>query len=107
MTREPRWERAFRALGDSTRLKIFLTLMQEERCACQLQELFHFTQPTISYHMRILTEAGLIVSRKEGPLTCYKVRPSLVEPMQALMAAIPLADERSSEPVPMGKRINL
>lgn len=101
MTAQPHWEVAFRALGDSTRLKIFQVLMQEERCACQLQDLFDFTQPTISYHMRILTEAGLVTSRKEGCLTCYKVKPAIAKAMENLLQVLSQSvtnDGADSEP---------
>lgn len=63
----------FKALGDDTRLKILEMLSCGELCACDLLESFDITQPTLSYHMKILQECGLITSRKEGAWTKYDV----------------------------------
>ena len=50
-----------KALADETRLQIIDMLScGESSCACKLLEHFAFTQPTLSYHMRILTESGLV-----------------------------------------------
>ncbi|MGP1432413.1 MAG: ArsR/SmtB family transcription factor [Treponema sp.] len=45
-----------RALRDSTRLEIIKMLNDGEKCACKIVERFSITQPTLSYHMKILTE---------------------------------------------------
>jgi len=76
---------AFKALSDDTRLRIFQILMEDEKCACQLHEQFDCTQPTISYHMRVLTESGLVESRRCGATTCYRVRPELGQAVSALI----------------------
>ena len=46
----------FKALGDTTRLKIIEMLSCGELCACDFLECFEITQPTLSYHMKILTD---------------------------------------------------
>ncbi len=56
----------FKALSDPTRLRIIDMLSCGELCACKILECFEITQPTLSYHMKILVESGLVVSRKEG-----------------------------------------
>ena len=61
----------FKALGDETRLKIIEMLSCGELCACDILESFVITQPTLSYHMKILTECGLVKSRKEGSWIRY------------------------------------
>ena len=61
----------FKALGDETRLKIIEILSCGELCACDILESFDITQPTLSYHMKILTESGLVKSRKEGSWIRY------------------------------------
>ena len=48
-----------KALGDSNRLQIVQMLSEGEKCGCKLLEAFKITQPTLSHHMRILTECGL------------------------------------------------
>ena len=76
---------AFKALSDETRLRIFLTLLDGEKCACQLHEGFDCTQPTISYHMRVLTESGLVESRRNGATTCYSVKPDMGDAVRTLL----------------------
>ncbi len=56
----------FKALADETRLNIVEMLSCGEMCACDILESFQITQPTLSYHMRILTDSGIVSSRKEG-----------------------------------------
>lgn len=84
---------AFKALSDETRLKIFLILLEGEKCACKLHEQFDCTQPTISYHMRVLTESGLVESRRSGATTCYSVRPEVGKAVTTLMALLPDRNE--------------
>lgn len=59
-----------KALSDSNRLKILDILSCGEKCACEILEEFNFTQPTLSHHMKVLIECGLVESRKEG-LWCH------------------------------------
>ncbi len=60
-----------RAMGDSNRLQIVQMLSEGEKCACKLLEKFVITQPTLSHHMRILCECGLVEVRKEGKWNHY------------------------------------
>lgn len=62
-----------RALGDSNRLQIIEQLTDGERCACKLLERFEITQPTLSHHMRILCECGLVNVRREGRWSHYSL----------------------------------
>ena len=55
-----------KALGDTNRLQIVQRLVDGEKCACKLLEQFEITQPTLSHHMKILCECGLVDMRKEG-----------------------------------------
>ena len=55
-----------KAIGDLHRLQIVQLLTQGEQCACELLEKFSITQPTLSHHMRILGECGLVNDWKEG-----------------------------------------
>ena len=63
----------FKALSDETRLQILEMLTMGELCACNILEKFNFTQPTLSYHMKNLTQAGLVNARKEGKWTYYSL----------------------------------
>lgn len=60
-----------KALADASRLKIIDILSCGERCACQLLDEFNFTQPTLSHHMKVLSAAHLVSSRKEGLWNYY------------------------------------
>lgn len=62
-----------KALSDETRVKIFDMISKGELCACKILEEFNITQPTLSYHMKFLSESGLINSRKDGVWMKYSV----------------------------------
>lgn len=62
-----------KALGDETRVKIFDMLKQGEMCACNILDRFSFTQPTLSYHMKILCDSGLIACEKRGVWNHYSI----------------------------------
>ncbi|MCI2062869.1 MAG: metalloregulator ArsR/SmtB family transcription factor [Eubacteriaceae bacterium] len=62
-----------RALGDSNRLQIVQMLTQGEKCACNILDAFEITQPTMSHHMKILCECGLVKCRKEGKWCHYSI----------------------------------
>ena len=63
----------FKALSDSNRLQIIYILSLGEKCACRLLEHFKFTQPTLSHHMKVLMDCGLVISRKEGTWNYYSL----------------------------------
>ena len=60
-----------KALGDPNRLHIVQMLSNGEKCGCDLLEVFEITQPTLSHHMKILCECGLVDTRKEGKWSYY------------------------------------
>lgn len=62
-----------KALGDSNRLQIVQMLSDGEKCGCNLLEKFEITQPTLSHHMKILCECGLVEARKEGKWSHYSL----------------------------------
>ena len=61
----------FKALADETRLRILELIAQKELCACEILEHFEITQPTLSYHMKILAECELVAVRKDGAWVRY------------------------------------
>jgi ArsR family transcriptional regulator len=63
----------FKALADETRLEIIAMLTAGELCACKILEEFRITQPTLSYHMKILTESGLVNGVREGAWMRYSL----------------------------------
>ena len=63
----------FKALADETRLKIIDMLSCGELCACDILKYFNITQPTLSYHMKILCDSGIVNARQEGKWTHYSL----------------------------------
>ena len=62
-----------KALGDENRVQILKMLTGGELCACKILDAFNITQPTLSHHMKILTDCNLVNSRKEGKWTYYSI----------------------------------
>ena len=62
-----------KALGDENRVQIIKMLAGGELCACKILDAFNITQPTLSHHMKILTDCNLVNSRKEGKWTYYSI----------------------------------
>ncbi len=62
-----------KALSDETRLKIIDMLSSGELCACKILEKFSITQPTLSYHMKQLTECGIVIGNREGAWMLYSL----------------------------------
>ena len=62
-----------KALSDTSRLKIIDILSCGEMCACDILEHFDFTQSTLSHHMKVLIECGLVEYRKDGLWTFYSL----------------------------------
>lgn len=63
-----------KALADETRIKIVQCLLDGERCACAIVPAVGKAQPTVSQHLRILEEAGVLESRRKGVNIWYKIR---------------------------------
>ena len=72
----------FKALSDENRLQILCQLSRTEKCACVLLDALNISQPTLSHHMRILVDAGLVVSRKEGKWMHYSISQDGIEEAQ-------------------------
>lgn len=62
-----------KALGDENRVQIIKMLSSGELCACKILDAFNITQPTLSHHMKTLTDCNLVNSRKEGKWTYYSI----------------------------------
>lgn len=61
----------FKTLGDETRLRIVELLKGGELCGCKILEHFDITQPTLSYHMKLLCESGLVRGVRDGAWMRY------------------------------------
>ena len=77
----------FRALADPTRVAIVNRLSTaDEVCVCDLNAAFDLSQPTISHHLRILREAGLVEASRRGTWAYYRVVPETVAALRAALA---------------------
>lgn len=65
--------RVFKAFCDETRLMVLELLKSGEKCACVLLEKVNVGQSTLSHHMKILVESGIVTARKEGKWTYYSI----------------------------------
>ncbi|MGN0493550.1 MAG: ArsR/SmtB family transcription factor [Acutalibacteraceae bacterium] len=63
----------FKAFCDENRIRILKLLRSGEKCACKLLEEIKVTQPTLSHHMKILCDSGIVVGRKEGKWMHYSI----------------------------------
>lgn len=63
----------FKAFCDENRIKILLLLLSGEKCACKLLDEMNITQPTLSHHMKILCDSGIVVGRKDGKWMYYSI----------------------------------
>lgn len=75
----------FKALSDTTRLRILGLLTLREMCVCEVMVALDLTQPTASHHLRILENVGLVKDRKEGKWVFYSIaKPEVLEGMRKL-----------------------
>ena len=63
----------FKAFCDENRIRILKMLTSGEKCACKILEELNVTQPTLSHHMKILCDSGVVVGRKEGKWMHYSI----------------------------------
>ena len=73
MVNEKKTAVIFKAFCDENRVKILQLLQGGEKCACKLLDEMNITQPTLSHHMKILCDSGIVVGRKEGKWMHYSI----------------------------------
>lgn len=86
-----------RALGDSNRLQIIQMLSDGEKCGCKLLEAFDITQPTLSHHMKILCDCGLVRDRKEGKWHHYSLNCETLGEFKKYIENLSCVKERGCE----------
>lgn len=82
--------KSFAALADPIRLRLLSHVAAaggEEVCACDLAAIVDRSQPTVSHHMRILHDAGLIAREKRGLWVWYRIVPERLDALRAVLAA--------------------
>lgn len=65
--------KVFKAFDDVNRLQILEMLRECEKCACVILEDLHISQSTLSHHMKILCDSGIVTGRKDGKWTYYSI----------------------------------
>ncbi|SKB11813.1 Transcriptional regulator, ArsR family [Planktothrix sp. PCC 11201] len=76
----------FHALSDPLRLQVINLLREKELCVCELCEQLAVNQSKLSFHLKILKEAGLLGSRQEGRWIYYRLNPSQFGVLEAYLA---------------------
>lgn len=77
---------AFHALSDDTRLAVLEMLRDGERCVCDLQGALDAAQSRLSFHLKVLKDAGLVTDRKEGRWSYYALNPERFAELEAVVA---------------------
>ena len=86
-------EHLFKALADRNRVKILNILLAADGvpvCVCQLQPALEIAQPTVSHHLKLLVEAGLLEREKRGTFAFYRLKPGALDRVGALLAEAPV-----------------
>ncbi|MFJ5291012.1 ArsR/SmtB family transcription factor [Streptomyces sp. NPDC088348] len=81
--------KVFKALGDPVRLRLLSMIASRaggEVCVCDLTPAFELSQPTISHHLKLLREAGLIDSERRGTWVYYRLLPQMTDRLAAVLA---------------------
>ena len=77
----------FHALSDETRLAALEMLRGGERCVCELQDQIDIAQSKLSFHLKVLKDAGLVQDRKEGRWSYYSIVPNAIDEAHDLLIA--------------------
>ena len=86
----------FHALSDATRLGIIEMLNDGERCVCELQEELDAAQSRLSFHLRVLKDAGLVTDRREGRWMYYAIVPDALAEVHDL--SVSMQPRRNGQP---------
>ncbi|MDR9898702.1 metalloregulator ArsR/SmtB family transcription factor [Aetokthonos hydrillicola Thurmond2011] len=82
----------FRVLGEPARLQLLSYIASQplgEACVCELTELLDLSQPTISHHLKVMYEVGLLSKERRGNWIYYKVVPEQIEALQNTLSVSP------------------
>lgn len=87
----------FKALSDERRLRILELLRHGEKCTCVLTEEVNMPQSSLSYHMKILCEAGIVAGREDGKWTHYQINKQGCEKAIAILREITAVDRTDTD----------
>jgi ArsR family transcriptional regulator len=85
------------ALSDTNRIEILRMLAGKELCACHILSYLGISQPTLSYHMKLLTESGLVSASRRGKWTFYEINRDRLNAFSLAVNEIP---EETIEDIP-------
>ena len=94
--------RIIKALTDENRLAILHMLQDGSKCACVILEELHITQPTLSHHMKILADSGLVDYYKEGKWMHYSISADGVREFRDMIGSYARCDCETDESVSCG-----
>lgn len=80
--------RLFQALSDETRLEIIEQLSGGERCVCDLTDALDAAQSRLSFHLRVLKDAGLVTDRRDGRWSYYELNREAFEEAESLLKGL-------------------
>ena len=83
----------FHALSDGTRLRILQQLQGGEQCVCDLTDAFQTGQSRLSFHLKVLKEAGLVLDRREGRWMHYSLNREGLESVEEFLALLKATTE--------------
>ena len=83
LTKARRW---FGALSDETRLRLIALLSEGEQCVCDLTDALQAAQSRLSFHLKVLKEAGLVTDRKDGRWVYYTLEPGALDELAEFVA---------------------
>lgn len=82
------YAKILKVFSDPKRLKIVHMLSLGEMCACKIQEQFNITQPTLSHDMKLLNDAGVVFTRKDGKWTYYSLNDDRINELYQIFGRI-------------------
>ena len=85
LSRTARW---FHALSDETRIQILERLAAGEQCVCDLTDFFQTGQSRLSFHLKTLKDAGILLDRREGRWVYYSINAEALEEMMEVMKSL-------------------
>jgi ArsR family transcriptional regulator, arsenate/arsenite/antimonite-responsive transcriptional repressor len=86
VTRQQHLASVFNALGDPTRVRLVEHLRTSRRCVCDLEAALDMGQSLVSFHLKVLKDAGLIVGERSGRWVYYSLAPESVHSVEELLA---------------------
>ena|SRR5438477_5457562 len=86
----------FHALSDETRLDIVRRLRTGERCVCHLTDLLDCAQSRLSFHMKVLKDAGLVADRRDGRWVHYSLNAGAIDEIEDVLGALKPSSRRLS-----------